>query len=243
MKRAARDVRPEGAEPAGAAEEEGVVEAAAEPEGAAEVGASRLAAKPVAQGRRERKLAAVAKVYDQVADRYDALFSPDETDAGETNEELKGLLGSPPSPVLDLACGTGFFLDLFPSFPRSAYTGIDISRGMLRVARRKHPNARFIHGSLPEADLPSARSVISLGGALSHLSPPDLSVLVRKIAPFSPSFIFLTFLRRPYLPDELSGAPVHILSRVALYRLVSVPLGIKTIPLRWYDYYIVKLDA
>ncbi len=46
---------------------------------------------------------------------------------------------------LDVACGTGFYLSLFPGVRRRV--GIDLSPDMLNVARERAPGARFVRGT------------------------------------------------------------------------------------------------
>ena len=55
----------------------------------------------------------------------------------------------------DLGCGYGALFDyLLKNFPISSYLGIDVSKDMIRAAEsrhRKHPRARFITASEPDA--------------------------------------------------------------------------------------------
>jgi SAM-dependent methyltransferase len=99
--------------------------------------------------------------YDTVVDGYVAMF-PD----GLANHPLvRGalamfaeLVGDADGPVLDAGCGIGLLtgpmrekgLDVF---------GVDISPGMLAVARRNHPGVRFEEGSLTDLDVPALRVV------------------------------------------------------------------------------------
>ena len=58
--------------------------------------------------------------------------------------------------LLDVGCGTGFLLDGLARQRRAVYKGLDISEGMIEIARgKKIPGAEFVLGSankLPWAD-------------------------------------------------------------------------------------------
>lgn len=74
--------------------------------------------------------------------------------------------------VLDVGCGPGRVTALLQSLGVDAF-GIDLSPGMIEVARRDHPGLRFEVGSMTDLDLPDD----SLGGIVSWWSsihlPPD----------------------------------------------------------------------
>ena len=72
------------------------------------------------------------------------------TDKPMTNylKTLTPLLATaPPDRVLDLGCGTGFFLDRI-GWPENYYLGIDPSRKMCREFRRKHTEHKIINSDL-----------------------------------------------------------------------------------------------
>lgn len=69
--------------------------------------------------------------------------------------------------VLDAACGDGYWM---PDLP--GYTGIDVAPEAIAIARRRHPERRYLVGSLAMVRLPRADLVI-LRDALQHLSLRD----------------------------------------------------------------------
>jgi SAM-dependent methyltransferase len=92
---------------------------------------------------------------DEVLRTYDARYAKAYDKKYITNPEmlpatiyqaalLKRQLGSVDS-WLDVACGTGFYLSLFPDVPTRA--GLDLSAPMLAHARRRSPDVRFFQGS------------------------------------------------------------------------------------------------
>ena len=83
---------------------------------------------------------------------------------------------------LDVACGTGRHLE----FLRSRYdaTGIDLSRAMLRAARRRVPGVRLVVGDMRTFDLGERFDVVScLFSAIGYLrTDGDLSRTFRNFA-------------------------------------------------------------
>lgn len=89
--------------------------------------------------------AAIEAAYDGIAGEYDALHS-EPGDLGE-DEWIKADLGPllvPGLPMAELGSGTGMLLDLL-DIPPDEYMGLELSRGMIAEARRKHPNRQDTH--------------------------------------------------------------------------------------------------
>ena len=103
-----------------------------------------------------------------------------DTVAGSYAELLDGALAASPldralltvfaaqvrgGPVADLGCGAGRVTTFLYSLGLDAF-GIDLSPGMIAVARRRYPRLRFDVGSLEALDLPDG----ALAGALAWYS-------------------------------------------------------------------------
>jgi SAM-dependent methyltransferase len=68
-------------------------------------------------------------------------------------------------PVADVGCGTGRVTAFLSQLGLDAF-GIDLSPGMVRLARRTYPQLRFDEGSMLALDIPAAE----LGGLLAYYS-------------------------------------------------------------------------
>ncbi|MBD2451337.1 tetratricopeptide repeat protein [Nostoc sp. FACHB-152] len=91
----------------------------------------------------------VLEVYDaNYAQEYNHKFLLNDFSKENANfeqETIRKLLGEfgESAKWLDVACGTGYFLSRFPNIERA---GLDISPGMLNVAKQANPNALFVQG-------------------------------------------------------------------------------------------------
>lgn len=80
--------------------------------------------------------------YDNIADRYDQLYL-DPVFVEEDRIVQEWMNPYIYVPVLDLGCGTGKFLELFPTLPPD-YLGVDISKKMIDQAIAKFPRHEFL---------------------------------------------------------------------------------------------------
>ena len=81
-------------------------------------------------------------------------------------------------PVADVGCGPGRVTGYLHHLGLDAF-GVDLSPGMLAVARQALPGLRFVEGSMTGLDLPDA----SLGGlvawySLIHIPPTDVPAVL-----------------------------------------------------------------
>lgn len=176
------------------------------------------------------------EAYDAIADVYDEQYS----DPVYRAEDLavKALMQRREvisKPVLDVGCGTGKLLELMPYQP--GYVGIDPSEGMLKVARRKFPQATFQQATLKDVPGLSVDSVVSLFCSLSHASDFEYECiqLARVLRPGGQAFLVLSGpgrLRRPQFPlaavNKYLAPPVQMAAdvHVALARAGLVDVEI-----------------
>ncbi|GAA5199356.1 class I SAM-dependent methyltransferase [Rugosimonospora acidiphila] len=113
--------------------------------------------------------------YDTVAESYadqlrDLLAgAPYERAALALFAELVDTAGG--GPVADVGCGTGRITAHLSGLGVDAF-GIDLSPGMIEVARRDHPGLRFEVGSMTDLDLPDGH-VAGLVAWYSLIHVPD----------------------------------------------------------------------
>ena len=101
--------------------------------------------------------------YDKIAKTYDARF---QSKIALIENEL-ATANLPTRNVLDLGCGTGLYLEYCQP---EGYIGVDLSVGMLAVARAKFTDAKFIQSDMSAIPLPdnSVDAVVSLFGSFSR---------------------------------------------------------------------------
>lgn len=119
--------------------------------------------------------------YDEVAELYAEKFSdslsnyPLERGLLASFAELASAVGGP---VADLGCGPGHVTAYLSSLGLDAF-GVDVSSGMIAVARDRHPELRFEVGSMAALDIPDG----SLSGILArhsiiHTPPEDVPAIL-----------------------------------------------------------------
>jgi len=119
-------------------------------------------------------LADTATSYDTVASSYAEFVS----DALEKEPYLKAALtlfaAQVDGPAVDVGCGPGHFTAYLASLGVDA-SGVDLSPGMIDLARRLHPELRFEVGSMTDLPLPDA-SVAGVLASWSLIHVPDEAV-------------------------------------------------------------------
>jgi ubiquinone/menaquinone biosynthesis C-methylase UbiE len=146
---------------------------------------------------------AVAAAYDLVASVYDRAHLQKKSLAENASilKLLGRLLAEAParSRILDLGCGTGFPLDHL-RIGIFRYIGVDVSPRMLEEARAKHPNHRFMLGSMEALGglIPSNSQdlVISLFGSLSYAEPAAVSAEVERVLRPGGRYLLMALSRR-----------------------------------------------
>lgn len=115
----------------------------------------------------------VREGYDRWAETYDA--TPNPLVSLDRRHTLRALDPCPGELVLDAGCGTGSYLEKLCE-ARSRAVGLDVSRGMLRVARRAAPRAAVAQADL-NREFPVRRSAFD--ALLSALVSEHLTDLRR----------------------------------------------------------------
>ena len=175
-------------------------------------------------------LAGLRSAYDAVAESYAAALpdtsfeSPD--DVALIDEFSARVFATPDRAVIDAGCGTGR-LSAHLSGAGLDVTGVDLSPGMVRVARRLHPRVRFWAGELGKlpADDASADGVLAWYSII-HSSPDALPAIAREfwrvLRPGGLALIAFQVgeghrtLQRAYGQDVELRAELHLPMNVAL---------------------------
>ncbi len=183
-------------------------------------------------------------LYAKVALRYDTVFERAILAEGRLTEVVQENMSG--RGVLDLACGNGRWLDRFRP---ASYVGLDLNLAMLHEARRRYPDACFVQGDmtrLPFSDS-SFEGVISMFGAMGHLSPARQETMIREVwrvlKPGGLAVLTNGNMWSPFnLPTTLTGGRVRIEGvRVHVHsttprRMARLLAGFRLLRLESYDY-------
>ena len=131
---------------------------------------------------------AVARLFDAMAPAYEQLEPWYEHLYDVLHAILRETLGPAPAGAraLDAGCGTGFQSALLDGLGWATH-GVDVSAGLLAVARRRLPGVALARASLETLPYPDARfdAVVCCGSTLSFVDDPDraLAELGRVLRP------------------------------------------------------------
>jgi tRNA (cmo5U34)-methyltransferase len=140
----------------------------------------------------------VKRAFDAVAAQYDAqrkYIIPDMDGFYGAAVWAADWPGKDPS-ILDIGAGTGLLSALFlEKFPLATLTLLDISDGMLEVARKRFarsPRVSFVVADYSRDDLPGKYDIVCSALSIHHLEHGDKQQLFRKIfRALSPGGIFV----------------------------------------------------
>ncbi|MBI2167200.1 MAG: methyltransferase domain-containing protein [Candidatus Omnitrophica bacterium] len=113
-----------------------------------------------------KEKAAVKRHFEDIAEHYDGWKKKNEYYYEEILRFLKSRI-PPGKRVLDVGCGTGTLLASLG--PRHG-VGIDLSEGMVRRARQKHPNGHFLVSDCDHLAVKGQFDFIILIDLLDHLT-------------------------------------------------------------------------
>lgn len=93
----------------------------------------------------------LAKFYSKNAKHYHQTRQKFWVDGEKILEQIKAL-GLEKVRILELGCGSGRFLSYFKLWYQKdfEYVGMDISEGMLELAKQEHPESQFITGDMSQ---------------------------------------------------------------------------------------------
>ena len=121
-------------------------------------------------------LSSTTRGYDLLAPKFDV--TPFRTPDGILKRSADYVYeSSRPRRALDLCCGTGAMLEWLP--PGSV--GLDASRGMLRIARRKLQDHSVVRASALHPPFSAAFDLVTCFSALGHFFPSEHAQLVAAV--------------------------------------------------------------
>ncbi len=134
---------------------------------------------------RAEQLARLARGWDEAAEGYEAYYVPRFAPWVATAVRELTAAPLPGGPVLVPCCGTFPELPaLLAHLPGRKVVGIDLSSGMVRLARERadgHPGVRVVEGDASKAEEDSCAAVVSVFG-LQQLPEPDAAIRSRAAA-------------------------------------------------------------
>lgn len=126
----------------------------------------------------------IASLYNSIGEKYEAAYC-DIPEQGKSLEWLLSNLPHPHSDILDIGCGTGSPVALTLSTPPGNHNvhGIDISEGMLSVARLAVPSATFEKTDFREFQAEPAKfdAITSYFAFLGAMSQEQIRTTMRDI--------------------------------------------------------------
>ena len=157
----------------------------------------------------------VERGYDRIGAEYER-WSEEATDYAR-EYYLRVLLDSlsEGASVLDLGCGSGELLTRRLA-ERFQVTGVDLSTGMVELARCNVPNAKFIRGDMAAVEFaPESFDGVCAFYSLTHLPPDQLPALLHRVAGWlRPSGLFVASMSNEADPggvqdDWVAGVPMY----------------------------------
>ncbi|MFW5419914.1 methyltransferase domain-containing protein [Nocardiopsis sp. CNT-189] len=154
--------------------------------------------------------------YDAIAAAYDEHFADQLSGKPLDRAVIAGFaeLVRGTGPVVDAGCGPGRVTAHLASLGLDVH-GVDLSPGMLAVARRLHPELRFEEGSMTDLDLPEGGlGAVVAWYSLIHLLPEEvpgaLAGFHRALVPGGRLLLGFQVGEEPLSFTEAFGHPVEL---------------------------------
>ncbi len=119
------------------------------------------------------------KYYDDI---YSAMGKDYAAEAYQIHQFIQAHKHASGNTLLDVACGTGTHAGFLSQYYQ--VTGTDLNANMLKVARKKHPEIRFVEGDMRSLDLNGQFDAITcLFSAIGYMkTKPDLQKAVKSMS-------------------------------------------------------------
>lgn len=163
--------------------------------------------------------------------------------------------------VLDIACGTGVFIDAFENKAKLRITGVDISKEMLGIAQKRfstYPNIKLQHKDFMKSSFPSnSFDLITISNSIrfvpsdkekefedkvaSWLRPKGTFLIVQTLPIYD--WVFMPFMKRFYKGFNVNFHQEKNLSKIMSSKFLlykEVVLGTETFIQKTKAYYFRK---
>lgn len=121
----------------------------------------------------------VGRSYDKLADRWDSAVFPQ--DYGVEQHERALAFLKQRRHALDIGCGgSGRIIELLTSHGFEV-EGLDISRRMIEIAMRRHPDVIFHHADICQWEFPRRYDFISAWDSIWHIPLASQEPVMKKI--------------------------------------------------------------
>ena len=178
---------------------------------------------------RLRRASELESYYEQRADEYDAtsyeLVRSDPAARAQLAELERFVAGLAPGHVLDVGCGTGWLTRCL----RGRIVGLDPSASMLRLARRRVPDALLVHAAAPPLPfLERAFDRVFKSHVYGHLDDEGVRrALVREALRVADELVVVEQARSPGLsPDGWELRPLRDGSVHRVYKRHFTPAAL-----------------
>lgn len=156
----------------------------------------------------------LATEFDQVAARYDLLQRLNPGYRTHLSWSARRLQAPARARILDLCCGTGLSTEaIVACYPDAEVTGLDLSAGMLAVARKKPAlrHVRFVQGDamdLVGSGVPGPYDAVLMAYGIRNVPDPDLclSRLREQLAPAGRIAFHEYLVRGAVIPSAIWNA-------------------------------------
>lgn len=153
-------------------------------------------------------------VYDKIARNYAKIFDYKDSSLPYLGDFLASVKSATKDDfsILDLGCGTGRIAQFF-SDKGCEVTGLDLSKKMIEIARKKHPKIKFLHKDMTKINFADKSfNAVSIVCSLFHLEKKQIPELITKVHRMLKENGFLliiihegegeTFIDEPLSPGE-----------------------------------------
>ncbi len=152
----------------------------------------------------------IIKVYDKIAEKYAKSFKEEPEETKIILEFIEMLPKN--AKVLDVGCGNSDYFDLFKKHNIN-YVGIDLSKEMIKTAKKLHPQGEFFVKDMRKLDFKDA-SFDGIFGFFSLIHIPkketdDILARFNKLLKSNGKIILAlqegegeTFMNTPFLPES-----------------------------------------